>query len=62
MTNSRRNLKKHLLIGLKMFFIVLIFISISNNKSMASSNEDIYDVILFWGQSNMVGTSTKKKC
>ena len=36
--------------------ILMITIPISfNNKVEASSDEEVYDVILFWGQSNMLG-------
>ena len=36
--------------------VVLAFSNILTNKTEAASN-DIYDIILFWGQSNMVGSA-----
>ena len=53
-------MKKSLLILGIIVIVCLIFFGIFNNvNSTASSDqEDIYDVILFWGQSNMVGTSS----
>ena len=53
-------MKKSLLILGIIVIVCLIFFGIFNNvNSTANSDqEDIYDVILFWGQSNMVGTSS----
>lgn len=44
----------------KFLFYVLIFILVSlfSSKSvLAKESDDVYDIILFWGQSNMVGYS-----
>lgn len=55
-------MKKYILI---LLVVILVFFEINmlilNNKSIAEesekeTNEDVYDVILFWGQSNMVGS------
>ena len=50
-------------ISIKLINIIIIFSILIQlmtplrfiNISYASADEDIYDVILFWGQSNMVG-------
>ena len=45
------------------FLLILYqFLSVSfNDVSLAANSEDVYDVILFWGQSNMVGVCGKKE-
>lgn len=52
-----KQLNKKIIKIIILFAILNIWFNILyiNNKSLATSSEDIYDVILFWGQSNMAG-------
>ena len=41
-------------------FVLLLLIESSNlffNKSKAAGDENVYDVVLFWGEENMLGPS-----
>ena len=56
----KKEKKKHLLnVVIGSFIVAILFVIFSSSKSMAAKENDIYDVILFWGQSNMVGYSSR---
>ena len=58
----KRSTKPRLIIALALLTIMVasllpnIFSNLFSNKTEAASN-DIYDIVLFWGQSNMVGSA-----
>lgn len=35
--------------------LIILVMFIGGNKKIEATQEDVYDIILFWGQSNMVG-------
>ena len=53
---SRLKIKFISILSIFLLLIQFIMPFKFNNVSSAASTEDVYDVILFWGQSNMVGS------
>ena len=58
-----KQLNKKIISTSILFVILSIWFNILyvKNESFAAADEDIYDVVLFWGQSNMAGCSKSNK-
>ena len=54
-----KQLNKKIISTSILFVILSIWFNVLcvKNESFAATDEDIYDVVLFWGQSNMVGSA-----
>ena len=66
LADNKLKRKSYIMLGVALFMMIsLISVGLSTLNGMnliklkGSSKDDVYDVILFWGQSNMVGYAGK---